>query len=108
MKDRRPFAMAGLWDRWDSGDDQPLETFTILTTQPNELVTEAHHRMPVILNRKDVDLWLDPRADAESALEELSLPYPHTAMEGFPVSTYVNNPANDSPRCVEPLGISQG
>lgn len=108
LKDRLPFAMAGLWDRWDKGDDQPLETFTILTTEPNELVAEAHHRMPVILGEKNLSRWLDPQADAQSTLEKLSLPYPHTAMEGFPVSTYVNNPANDSPRCVEPLGISKG
>ena len=106
-KDRRPFGMAGLWDRWEKGDGQPLETFTILTTQPNDLVARVHHRMPVILNREDVGLWLDPAAEMETASETLWHPYPHTDMDGFPVSTFVNNPANDSPRCVSPLEISE-
>ena len=108
MKNRQPFGMAGLWDRWDKGDGPPLETFTILTTQPNELVARAHHRMPVILNRENLGLWLDPAADIETTSESLWEPYPHVEMDGFPVSTFVNNPANDSPRCIEPLGISEG
>ncbi len=108
LKTRQPFGMAGLWDRWEKGDGQPLETFTILTTQPNELIATAHHRMPVILNRRDIDLWLDPTADTASDFGALWEPFPADEMEGFPVSTYVNNPANDTPRCIEPLRVSEG
>ena len=54
------FAFAGLWDRWrDPATEQDLETFTIITTEPNELVAEVHSRMPVILNPADYDRWLD-------------------------------------------------
>ena len=108
LRDRQPFGMAGLWDRWEKGDGQPLETFTILTTQPNELVATAHHRMPVILSPTQVDLWLDPMANPEADFGALCNPYPAAAMEGFPVSTYVNNPANDTPRCIELLRVSEG
>src|SRR4051812_15786822 len=59
MKDDRPFGFAGLWDTWRRGDE-PLETFTILTTSPNELVANIHNRMPVIVAPQDFDRWLDP------------------------------------------------
>jgi putative SOS response-associated peptidase YedK len=108
LKNRQPFGMAGLWDRWDKGDAPALETFTILTTGPNELVAQAHHRMPVILSHSGVSRWLDPEADSSSDFEALWAPYPFAEMEGFPVSTFVNNPANDAPRCVEPLSLSEG
>lgn len=108
LQSQQPFGMAGLWDSWEKGDGEPLETFTILTTQPNELVATAHHRMPVILSRRDIQLWLDPAADSGSAFGTFWDPYPAAEMEGFPVSTYVNSPANDTPRCIEPLKLSEG
>jgi putative SOS response-associated peptidase YedK len=108
LKSRRPFGMAGLWDCWDKGEGPPLETFTILTTSPNEVVAEAHHRMPVILSQPDLARWLDPGADVKSDFETLWDPYPAAEMEGFAVSTYVNNPANDTPRCIEPIRLSEG
>ena len=99
-----PFAMAGLWDRWDnSADGSCLETFAILTTEPNSVVEPVHKRMPVILKRADYDAWLDPDDQDTNRLQEMLVPYPHTEMEGIPVSTYVNNPANQGPRCVEPI-----
>ena len=107
LQNRLPFGMAGLWERWDKGD-HPLETFTILTTSPNDLVAFAHHRMPVILSPEDIDRWLDPAADTAKDFETLWEPFPASEMEGFPVSTYVNNPANDTPTCVAPLEASEG
>ncbi len=96
--------MAGLWDAWDKGDS-PLESFTILTTEPNELVSKAHQRMPVILAPEDFDTWLDPTIEDADRLLPLLGAYPVGDMEGFPVDTFVNSPANDSPRCIEPLPI---
>ena len=97
-----PFAMAGLWDRWDKGDT-PLESFTILTTEPNELVAQAHHRMPVILERGSYGAWLDTSLEDTDQLVPLLAPFNAGEMKGYPVSTFVNSPANDSPLCVEPL-----
>lgn len=58
-----PYAFAGLWESWQPktrADAVPLETFTILTTEPNELMAPVHNRMPVIVEPKDYDRWLDP------------------------------------------------
>ncbi len=106
LKSGRPFAMAGLWDRWDkSSDETPLQTFTILTTGPNEVVAPVHHRMPVILQPSDYQLWLDPGNQDAAELEALLVASPTEEMETFPVSTYVNNPANQGPRCIEPISL---
>jgi putative SOS response-associated peptidase YedK len=61
MKDGSPYAFAGLWERWrDPATRESLETFTVITTDPNELVEPLHNRMPVILQPKDYDRWLTP------------------------------------------------
>jgi len=112
--DERTFAMAGLWERWepettqtgldafgggvDDSDDGPLETFTILTTEPNDLVADLHHRMAVILAPGDEAEWLtaeDPR--------HLLEPHSPAEMRAYPVSTAVNSPANDEPALLEPV-----
>ena len=53
-----PFAFAGLWDRWKDPAGGVLESYTIITTTPNELTAAVHDRMPVILRPQDYDLWL--------------------------------------------------
>lgn len=98
-----PFALAGLWDRWEKGEGDPIETFTILTTEPNEVVAPVHRRMPVILDREAMAIWLDPAIEDAERLTPLLGPFPAAGMEGFPVSTFVNSPGNDTPRCIEPL-----
>ena len=63
LKSGEPYAFAGLWESWRPkarADAAPLETFTILTTDPNELMEPIHNRMPVILEPKDYERWLDP------------------------------------------------
>lgn len=93
------FAMAGLWEPWEQGES-PMESFTILTTEPNATCAAIHDRMPVILPRKTWDAWLDPASD-RGALEALLVPFAE-AMETLAVSRHVNSPANDDPRCIEP------
>ena len=111
LRDGAPFAFAGLWERWTVPQDADLtgslaerspgdavETCTILTTAANETVTAVHGRMPVILPPDAWDAWL--------AGEEIPLgPYPTEDMTAHPVSTHVNRPANDDPRCVEPVSL---
>jgi putative SOS response-associated peptidase YedK len=98
-----PFAFAGLWERWDKGESgEPLYTFTIVTTEPNELISRLHHRMPVILKPEDEARWLDPQATKEQ-LTELIGPFEQAGMEYYPVSTLVNRPQNDKPELILPL-----
>lgn len=100
MKNGSPFAFAGLWERW-SGDEEEVRSCTILTTGANELVSEIHQRMPVILPSEDYELWLDPDVNEPDLLLPLLAPYPVEDMEAYPVSRRVNSPSNDEPGCVE-------
>ncbi len=102
-RDARPFAFAGLWERWEKGDGPPLESCTILTCPPNSVVAPVHDRMPVILEPDMYRRWLDVIATGPEEATALLRPAADVDMEAFPVSTTVNSPANDSAACREPL-----
>ena len=108
MRDGAPFAFAGLWDRWEAPDGRGVESCTILTTAPNDLVAQIHDRMPVILPRQEFGPWLDPDMRDPDRLAPLLRAYPAEEMTSFPVSTRVSNPANDDPTCIEPQGEPSG
>jgi len=97
------FALAGLWERWSDTVHEPIQTFTIITTQPNALLEPIHNRMPVILPEARYDEWLDPDNHDLASLQALLQPYPASEMDAYPVSTYVNTPHNEGPECVRPL-----
>ncbi len=78
------------------GPDHPLRTCTIITTEPNELMSQFHHRMPVILKPEQLELWLSPEPMDSGALQPLLIPYPAEELVAYPVSTAVNSPHNDS------------
>lgn len=100
--EERPFALAGLWEVWRDPDGSALQSCTILTTAPNELMASIHNRMPVIVEPEDYDLWLNPEPHPEQGLHLLR-PYPAAKMTAYPVSTVVNNPRNDTPECIQPI-----
>jgi len=124
FEDDRPFAMAGLYERWeppepettqtglgafgggsaegdDSEADGPVETFTVVTTEPNALVADLHHRMAVILEPEEEETWLRGDPDEAAALLD---PYPADELTAHPVSTRVNSPGADAPELIEPVG----
>lgn len=103
MRDGKVFAMAGLWEHWPSPDGSPLETFTILTTGPNDLMRAIHDRMPVILDPKDYDLWLDPDMQNPEPLKPLLTSYPADKMAAVPIDTHVNNPKHEGPACQQQI-----
>ena len=103
MKDRQPFAMAGLWDSWESPDGSSIKTCTIITTTPNSLMEMIHDRMPVILHSRDYAKWLDAAPQTPENLQPLIKPFSADAMSAYPVSTLVNKPANDMPELVVPV-----
>jgi putative SOS response-associated peptidase YedK len=61
--------------------------------------------MPVILNRADYDLWLDPGMKNVNALSEMLKPYDASAMRSYPVSNRVNHVANDDAECAKPIEL---
>lgn len=100
-RDRRPFAIAGLWESWlGAAGSTPLETCTLLTTAANHLVGAIHDRMPVILEPADLARWLSGPGSHD---EELMVPAPEQALEAIAVSPRVNNPRFDDPSCLDPL-----
>jgi putative SOS response-associated peptidase YedK len=102
MKDDRPFAFAGLWDRW-SKSEPPVESCTIITTTANSLMAPLHDRMPVILTEDAVSLWLDPKFEDPLALASLLAQYPDEEMEAYPVSTVVNSARHEAADCVQKI-----
>lgn len=104
LRDDRPFAFAGLWESWEGADNSHLETCTILTTAPNELVAPVHDRMPVIVTPDTHDAWLDPAVEQPDRLSPLLRPYPAEAMDAYPVGPLVNSPTHDGPELIERAG----
>lgn len=101
-KPRRPFAFAGLWERWKRREDgSDLLTCAIITTTPNDLVAQVHGRMPVILPPSKYAEWLSTdERHMKGAEDPLLVPYTASEMAKYPVSRRVNSPGNDDPQCI--------
>lgn len=95
LEGHRPFAFAGLWDVWNNPVGEPVQSCTIITTEPNELMATIHNRMPAILRPGAYDDWLNPQLHDEQVLTHWLKPYPTELMQARPVSKLVNNPKND-------------
>jgi putative SOS response-associated peptidase YedK len=106
LRDDRPIGFAGLWDRWKNEEGKVLETFTILTTNANEILMPVHDRMPVILHLEDYALWLDKDSRKQDLRKELLRPYPPSEMESYPVSTLVNNMNNVGAELLNPAQLN--
>ncbi|MEO8893479.1 MAG: SOS response-associated peptidase [Coleofasciculaceae cyanobacterium] len=104
MSDQSPFAFAGLWEYWNAQETgETIESCTIITTEPNDLMKSVHNRMPVILEPKNYDLWLDPEVKKSELLQPLLNPYPAEEMTAFAVSKVVNKPSNDTAECINSI-----
>jgi putative SOS response-associated peptidase YedK len=93
---------AGLWERWQESGGVPIDSCTILATEANELMRPLHARMPVILDPRSYDRWLDNGRHEPEALRALLVPCPSEMLAALPVNSYVNNARNKGPKCLEP------
>jgi putative SOS response-associated peptidase YedK len=100
MRNDEPFAFAGLWEHW-AGNGEEIDSCTIIVTEANELLRPIHDRMPVIVDRHNYDVWLDPTCEDRETLEQTLQPFRSSELEAYPVSTAVNKPENDFQKCVE-------
>lgn len=107
MNDGELFAFAGLWDCWRDSSGNAIETCSILTTTPKELTQAVHDRMPVILDPRAYDLWLDPGMNDTRVLSEMLKPYDASQMRCYRVSARVNHVANDDPECSASEEVAQ-
>ncbi len=90
-----PLSFAGLWERWKSPEGEWLRSATIITTDANTTLRPLHNRMPVVLDRADVERWL---AEGDAALLR---PCPDDRLTAWPVSRRVNGVKNDAPDLIE-------
>ena len=102
MKDKSPFALAGIWDKWVSADGEIIHSFSILTIASPPKMQVIHDRMPVILTRKDEAKWME--RTSENELLGLLRPFPVEKLTAYPVSKLVNSPRNETPGILEPIG----
>ena len=99
LNNQEIFSMAGIYTVLEDAEKIVHYTFAILTCPPNDIVKPIHNRMPVILDNKNEDLWLDPDNNDYSLLTKLLIPYPEK-MKFYPVSRRVNNPENNDPEVI--------
>jgi putative SOS response-associated peptidase YedK len=106
LKDDSLFAFAGLWDTWkDKATGQSIDTYTVITTDPNELISglSIHDRMPVILHRQDYERWLAPAEPPQLPIDLLK-PFPAEEMKVWKVGSAVGNVRNNDPGLLVPTG----
>jgi putative SOS response-associated peptidase YedK len=88
-----------------------VESFTTITTEPNELVRPVHNRMPVILRPEDEEQWLDASRTPFVKAKSLVKPLPAELMDAYDVSPIVNSAKDDDLECIQPVSdveISRG
>ena len=105
--EQRLFAFAGLWSRWTSPDGELIDSFAVVTTEPNAQAVEYHDRMPLVLGRDLHDAWLDPQADAEQLLLEARARSAHLALDVYPTDRRGNNVRFEGPEVVARINPQQ-
>ena len=92
----RAFGVAGLWDAWAAPTGDKLQSFTIITVDPNSVAEQVHNRMPAILAPADYDEWLD-RREADRPPVHLLRPCDDAALSMYPAHPRVGNVRNQGP-----------
>lgn len=115
-KTKRPFRFqttdqslipfAGIYSSYTREDGSKLYTCSILTCEPNNKMSQIHHRMPVILNPNSAKIWLNSETQ-QGALKDLCVPYADELMSVYEVNPFVNSVKNNSIKCIEPADIQQ-
>lgn len=102
LADRKLFAFAGLWDKWQQGDKQ-LFTCTILTKEANDYMQDIHHRMPIILPKEKEDSWVASGRQDTGELHQFLQSLEIDEVEAYNVDSYVNTAKNNDATCIEPI-----
>ena len=107
LKDGSLFALAGLFDVWkDKKTGQALFSYSVITTDPNELLEPFHNRMPVILKPADCERWIAP-AESHRLPVDLLRPFPDELMTAWKIGLAVGNVKNDRPDLIAPIQDDQ-
>ncbi len=100
--DQKIFCCAGLWEIWQSPKDEVIESFTIITQEPNDLLKDVHNRMPAILLPEQEKLWLDDTVPPEELLNMIE-PYPENLLKLYPVDKRLGKVSENDKDLIEPI-----
>lgn len=95
---KKPFAMAGIWD--ESQDNK--QSCIIITQQAHSSLSSIHHRMPLCVLKDNITAWLTAKSISQTTIDNMSH-IDNNCLDYYPVTTMVNNPANNTQQCIEPL-----
>lgn len=101
----KPFSFAGLWEEFEDEDDSMVHAFTIITLLSNELILPLSERMPVIFDKVQEEIWLNPQS-SEIELANILKAYASSKMGIYTVSSLINNPTKDHPSLILPAPAS--
>lgn len=93
-------AIAGIWDEWfDSELNMNIVTVALITCDANEKLGKIHHRMPVILEKKNFSTWLN--SSSLKDINALFTIYDNEKLDLYEVSNSVNKVLFNEPSCVK-------
>lgn len=98
--DGDPVVFAGLREWWKDEDGTELRSATIITTRAGPDMP-IHDREPVVLEREDWDLWLDPSVTDPWQLQPLLVPSLSGTLIHYPVDRAVGDVRNDRPQLLD-------
>lgn len=102
LQGEKIMSIAGVWESWvDKKSGEVVESFALITTSANEVMSAIHDRMPVILKREDEAIWLGPKKVGTEAVAKLLVPCESSLLESYEISTAVNSPKNNTPEILE-------
>ncbi len=107
MKDDAPFAFAGLWENWMGPNGEEIESATIVTTDASPSIAHIHHRMPVMLQPEQFEMWLDTRNADPQIAAEMFRPVPDEKIAAHEISARINRVVNDTPYLLEPVSAQE-
>ena len=100
-------SLGALYDKWSNdGGRSYLETFTIITTPANTLLSEIHNtkkRMPLIISREQEDDWISSLS-APPMIRDMMASYPDNILSAHTISPLIGNRKADRnvPELIEP------
>jgi putative SOS response-associated peptidase YedK len=99
--DSKPLVFAAVWDHWQDNEGDRIDSCSIITCDANRQMQTIHERMPVILQRRQWDDWLNDNNTLR--LKDMLVPYPHEHLEIYPVSLRVNSPTHNGAELIKPV-----
>lgn len=97
------FGIAGVWDVWSlDGQDKMFGSFTMVTRESQQDITDYSERMPLILNKQDSKTWLDDRVDESFVVDTLQKPLDFK-LKVYKVTNLVNDLKNNTRKVIKEI-----